>query len=160
MPGFTNTSRVGKRQIRLQQHNADEEFLKLDVPGVANWSTDMDRSKAVKLDGSLMELCANGDEIIGFVESVTAGVWEYDDRQPAAIRIEGYVYALDEAGSLVVGDFVVAGTNIVGGPLIAPSTVGQNPQGRVVVAGAPTKWQVFEVYDAAAADRVVLIRKV
>jgi len=163
MGGFTNTSRVGKRQMRLQQFNADEEFFNLDTPGLANWSTQLDRGKPVKEIGSAMELCADGDEISGFVESVEAGLWEANDKQPGAVRRLGTVYALDAVGDMAIGDMAVASTQVaVGGAHPASSSVGQNPAGRVKKAATPAdvviRWKVMEVYDSGA-DRVVLLMK-
>lgn len=163
-PGFSNTSRVGKRQIRTQQHiPAHEEFLELADPTNPNWTTALDRGKPIKEVGSKVNLCADGDEISGFIESVAVGIWD-NGGQPCAVRKEGMVYALDEVGDMAIGDLAISGTQVpVAGTHPASSRTGQNPAGRVKKSATPAtvinKWKVIEVYDSGA-DRVVLLLKI
>ena len=163
MAGFTNTSRLQKRVLRLSHFPAYEEFFVVADPTNPKWSTATDAGKPVKMVGSKVDLCADGDEIFGFVQSVEGGLHDrINNTQAGAVIMEGRLHALDEAGTLAVGDTVVAGTQVaVGGVHPAPSGVGQNPAGRVKVApGATTfTWMVVEVYDSGV-DRVVLLQRV
>ena len=68
--------------------------------------------KPVKLSGDTCVLCADGDEIYGFVESVNAGT--NDGYAIGGVICDPGLEALavDEVGNLAVGDLVVAGTPV------------------------------------------------
>jgi len=160
MAGFdTAGMRVGKRKLPVQlPQEAVQDFMAV---GSAVKSTS-DRGKPLKFAaGSDMEICADGDEIIGFIEGVELP--NDSGRIPIGCRDRGTVFALDEAGSLTVGDLVVSGTQTPAGqhPLGAGSNSlgGVDSAGRVKI-GTPTThmWVVWEVYGAGA-DRPVLLRR-
>jgi hypothetical protein len=163
MPGFSNTSRLQKRVLRVSHFPAYEEFFVVADPTNPTWSTATDAGKPVKMSGSMVDLCADGDEIFGFVQSVEGGLHDrIDSTQVGAVIMEGRLHALDEAGTLAIGDRVVSGTQVVvGGVHPAASAVGQNPAGRVKVAAGATvfNWMVVEVYGTGV-DRPVLLQRV
>lgn len=74
-----------------------------------------DVGKAVKVSGDTTALCAYGDEIYGFIESVEAGSANgYSIGGVLSDRGHETV-AKDEVGDLAVGDFVAAGTPVAFG---------------------------------------------
>ena len=70
--------------------------------------SDKDIGKALKYSGDTMVPCATGDEIAGFVTSVEPGT--KDGHSIGAVRKKMRVEALDEVGTLAVGNLVSAGT--------------------------------------------------
>lgn len=90
----------------------------------AKQATSADVGKAVKLSGVTTALCAYGDPIYGFIESVeVAGKNGYSVGGVLCDRgVE--VYATDEATTLAVGDYVVSGTPAAFGTAL--SAKGQN----------------------------------
>jgi hypothetical protein len=71
-----------------------------------------DIGKPVKLNGESTALCASGDEIYGFIESVEVGTNGGYSFGGVLADVGHEVIAKDEAGTLVVGDLVVAGTAV------------------------------------------------
>ncbi|WP_299313719.1 hypothetical protein [uncultured Halomonas sp.] len=71
-----------------------------------------DIGKPVKLAGETTALCASGDEIFGFIESVEVGTNNGYSYGGVLSDIGHEVIAKDEVGNLAVGDLVVAGTPI------------------------------------------------
>lgn len=71
-----------------------------------------DIGKPVKLNGETTALCGYGDEIYGFIESVEVGTDQGYSYGGVLSDVGHEVIAKDEAGTLVVGDLVVAGTPI------------------------------------------------
>ena len=71
---------------------------------------DNDVGKAVKFDGEAVTLAADGDEIYGFIQSKQPGTVDSDYVVGVNPDTNREQLASDEAGSLSVGDFVVAGT--------------------------------------------------
>jgi len=163
--GFKATSRLQKRRIRLSHFIPYEEFLVVSDPANPVGTTGTEAGKPVKLVGSKVDLCADGDEIFGFLDSVEGGLHDaIDATQPCVVRCEGRVHALDLAGTLSIGDFVVATAQVpIGGAHPTPTVTGDNPAGRVKVAPAAAdidfKWLVVEVYDSGV-DRPVLLQRV
>lgn len=84
--------------------------------GSANWFTDTEEDKAVKMVGdSQFALCAIGDPIEGFVSSVNTA--PADNYSVGGVQLEDRMWVTAEGsqaagtGNLAVGDYVVAGTN-------------------------------------------------
>jgi len=115
--------------------------------------SDQDIGKAVKYSGSTMVLCADGDEIVGFVTSVEPGT--KDGHSIGAVRKEGRMEALDEAGSLTVGTAVVAGT---------AGTLGTLAKQNVKAAAGATvfTWVVIEtgVGGTSGAGSTIIVERV
>ena len=117
-----------------------------------------DIGKPVKLNGESTALCASGDEIYGFIESVEVGTNGGYSFGGVLCDIGHEVIAKDEAGTLVVGDLVVAGTAVALGT--------QTPTGGynvIVAAGTEPgihKWQVVAKYTTGSYAGSVMLRKV
>ena len=115
-----------------------------------------DIGKPVKISGDSNVLCASGDEVYGFIVSVSVATVGGVGTGSLANRKGQMASAIDEAGSLVPGNFVVAGTAFALGT--NPTTTGGNSN---VIAGIPTaasinRWVVKSVSAAAAGATVVL----
>ena len=117
--------------------------------------SDKDNGKAVATQGTGSNLVLAGvdAEIFGFIQSVEPYTDQGHSIGGIICDVNAEAYAQDEAGGLVIGDLVVAGSPVgLGTPLsdYAP-----------VKAGTPTthRWMVVETYGGAAGDRV-LLRKV
>jgi hypothetical protein len=126
--------------------------------------------KAVKLNGDTVVLCADGDAIYGFIESVEAGTQRGYAIGGVLCDAGQEVLAEDEAGNLAVGDLVVCGTPVAIGTAL-PST-GQNVKKAVLTVAASgdaetltlpaaliQKWMVANVFGSGA-GRSVMLRKV
>lgn len=93
--------------------------------GSANYMTDLEQGKPVKLIGdSLYNLTAAGDQIEGFINSVES--FTADDFSIGGIVTEGRVkvtldglQATPGTGVIAVGDYVVAGTAVAKGTGLA-----------------------------------------
>jgi len=148
---------MAKRQLLLQPYKPDvAERLGTAVAAVPGTTgrggqySDVDIGKAVKYSGDTMVECADGDEIHGFVTSVN--VASVDGFSVGAVRKEGRVKAIDEAGTLTVGTVVTAGT------AIGVGTAGlANVKAAVTAANVVFPWVVIAVYGDAA-DTVLLER--
>ena len=116
-----------------------------------------DIGKPVKLAGETTALCASGDEIYGFVESVEVGS-DQGYSYGAVLCDPGHeVIAKDEAGTLVVGNIVVAGTATALGT-VTPAG-GYNVK---IAAGTEAKihqWQVLAKYTTGSMAGSVMLRK-
>ena len=124
----------------------------------------LDIGKPVKLSGDTVVLCASGDEIYGFIESVEAGTNQGFSIGGVLCDPGLEALATDEVGDLAVGDFVVAGTATAMGT--ATPTLGAN-----VIKFAPVvnslgvnevlagRWQVLAYYGVQGAGRQVMLRK-
>jgi hypothetical protein len=114
-----------------------------------------DVGKPVKLSGDTCVLCAAGDEIYGFIESVepgTSGGYSIG----GVLSDSGHeMYATDEDGDLTVGDLVVAGTAVALGT--ANAATGPNVDGAAGTEDGIDRWRVVAVYTTPANQ--VLIRK-
>lgn len=82
------------------------------------WS-DNDIGKAVKLDGENITLAAAGDAIYGFLQSKQPGTVDGNPVVGVNPDLNREQLASDEAGTLAVGDFVVAGTQTAIGTAVA-----------------------------------------
>ena len=140
-----------KREVLIQPYMPD--YTEMLGATATNEFNDQDIGKAVKYSGDQMVLCAAGDEICGFVTAVEP--YTKDGYSVGSVRKTGRIEAADEAGTLNVGDLVVAGT---------PGTLGtyalQNVQLEDAV-NAPIKkyfWEVVAVKGTGAGRTVVLER--
>jgi len=136
-----------KRQITIQPYQPD------DTENLGNNTkqfSDKDIGKSVKYNGDQMDPCADGDEIAGFVQSVNMAT--SDGHSVGGVRTDGRAEALDEAGTLAVDDFVVAGTAGVLGTFALANVK--------IAAGTPLryKWVVIAVIGAGAGRTVRLKR--
>lgn len=129
---------------------ARPEFLG-DATGQA---TANEVGKPIKLAGITTALCASGDEIYGVVESLAAATSQGYSVVGALCDPTCEFYGTDEAGTLAVGDLVVAGTT----PAFGTASPATGPN---VIAGAPAihRWQVMAKYVAGANAGSVLLRK-
>lgn len=96
--------------------------------GAANWLSDADVGKAVKLAGeSRYDLCAAGDEIEGFITSVETGT--HDNFTVGGVQVSGNKNVICDGsqaagtGNLAVGDYVVAGAVTAKGTTLGSSYV-------------------------------------
>lgn len=136
---------MAKRQVLIQPYMPDFAESLGDNTGQYN---DQDIGKAVKYDGDAMIACASGDEIVGFVTAVEPGT--KDGFSIGAVRKDGRMEALDEAGTLAVGGLVVAGT------ATALGTAGKQN----VIAGAPATYKWVVVAAAGVAAGTVVLERV
>lgn len=116
-----------------------------------------DIGKAVKYNGDQMDLCADTNEIVGFVQSVEAYTKNGHSIGAVVMDSNGEAYATDEAGTLAIGDLVISGTPAALGTA-APST-GPNVKVHATPADAIHRWQVVAIYGTGAAGDGVLLRK-
>lgn len=137
-----------KRQQLIQPYKPDTTE---NLGNTTGQYSDNDIGKAMKYSGDTVVLCADGDEILGFVQSVEPGT--KDGHSIGSIRKEGRVWALDEAGTLAVGNIVVAGT---------AGTLDTSALNNVKVAAIPGdvihKWEVIRAGSGAGTN--VLLEKV
>jgi hypothetical protein len=129
--------------------------------------TDTDRNKLVKLGtvGNTYVLCADGDDIEGYVHSLET--WTVNDGYSfGSVRKNGRKYA-QAASALTVGAYVVAAApTALGTPLPGGSTspVGQHvPMGLPLVKAGPGvnhKWRVIAIVSGSGAigDKVLIER--
>lgn len=139
-----------QRQLLIQPYMPDYTENLGDNTGQFN---DQDIGKAVKYSGDTMVLCASADDIVGFITSVEPGT--KDGHSIGAVRKQGRMEVLDEAGTLAVGDFVEAGT---------AGTLGTLAKQKVVVSAAPNSfsWVVIaiDMYGTSGTDSITLIERV
>lgn len=137
---------TAKRQLLIQPYEPDYTENLGDNTG--QFAAE-DIGKAVKLSGDTMVLCASGDPIEGFVQSVEPGT--VDGHSIGSVRKRGRQYAIDEAGSLAVGDLVEAGT---------AGTLGTHALQNVIVQGTPVVgekyWTVIGITTGLAASQVLV----
>lgn len=117
-----------------------------------------DIGKPVKLNGESTALCASGDEIYGFIESVEVSTNKGYSFGGVLADVGHEVIAKDEAGTLVVGDLVVAGTAIALGT--QTPTGGYNVKKAAGTEAGVHKWQVVARYTSGAMAGSVMLRKV
>lgn len=99
-------------------HSQPVKTARLGASGSSNRYSDKEVGKAVKQTAeSQFVLCAAGDPIEGFVDSVNVGV--YDDYSIGGVVSTGYkavvfdgLEATPGTGTIAVGDYVVAGTMV------------------------------------------------
>ena len=121
--------------------------------GDGTWSY-LDIGKPVKLAGDVVSLCADGNEIYGFVRSVELGTkgGDYVGGVGCDAGVEFYGY--DEDNDLAIGDLVIAGTPTAIGTAVGAS--GPNlDKASVVTPPAINRWMVM-----AIRNRKALVRRV
>ena len=116
-----------------------------------------DVGKPVKLSGATTALCADGDEMYGFIESVNAGTKNGYSIAGVLCDAGCEVYATDEVGNMAVGDLAVAGTPIAF--KIAPGVTGANVKKAAGTEAGLHRWQVMAKYTAGKYAGSVLLRK-
>jgi len=118
-----------------------------------------DIGKFVKYNGNQMDLCADGDDIVGVVVAVESYTKNGHTQGSVKSDVGVEAWATDEVGSLAVGDLVFCGTAIALGT--ANGANGPNVKVEAAVAAANLhKWQVVANYGDGSAGDKVLIRKV
>ncbi len=125
----------------------------------------LDIGKPVKLAGNYCTLAVSGEQIYGFIESVEAGT--SDGYAVGGVQADAglEILAVDEAGTLAVGDFVVAGTATALGtqtPTLGANVIAYAPEVdsngvNSVLAG---RWQVLAYYGTQGAGKQVMLRRV
>ena len=134
-----------KRALTIQPYMPDDTENLGDNTGQF---ASNDIGKAVVYNGDQMDQAADTDEIVGFVQSVEPGT--KDGHSLGSVRKRGRAYALDEAGTLAVGNPVVAGT---------PGTLGTSALANVNVGTPATfKWIVIAALGTGAGRKVLLER--
>lgn len=109
---------MSQRTLRVNPYIPDRaETLDIDD---GTWSSN-DKAKAVKLDGDQLTLCANGDEIFGFISGTEPYTSDGDRVASVTADVGAEVEASDAAGTLAVGDMVVAGTQTAIGTAVVSS---------------------------------------
>lgn len=164
MPSFTPTI--------LTTSPAEMDVISACIGDNTNQAkSDFDLGKAVKLDSTAgtYVLCADGDDIEGFIDSVRGdtvnGGFSFGGIQRAK-RVEAVVGA-NQSGSMGVGDYVVADTQIAFGTLakaqvktgVAWSQSGTTPF--AVTESTPVKhmWRCIRVAATGAVGEVVLLER-
>lgn len=146
-----------QRQLRIDPNVPDRvEPLKASA---GSWSSS-DIGKAVKLDGDNVTLCADEDEIYGFISAVEPYTKDGDPVAAVACDTNREAFASDEDNALSVGDLVVAGTPTAVGtatPANGPNVVIHSTTAN---ADLIDRWRVMALYGSAAAGRKVLVRKI
>lgn len=138
-----------KRQLLIQPYMPDEtENLGNNTGQFAS----ADIGKAVVYNGDQMDQAASGDPIVGFVSSVEPGT--KDGHSVGSVRKRGRMKALDAAGTLSVGDVVVAGVAGTLGTLAAANVIVEPIAGD---AGS-FPWVVLAVYAVGVGSQVLLER--
>lgn len=130
-------------------------------------SSAKDIGKPVKLSGDTVVLCADGNEIYGFIESVNVGTMD-GYAIGGVLSDPGHeVLATDEVGNLAVGDLVVAGTPVAlgtanpsTGPNVKKATMSMTVDGETVPLVPVQKWMVLAYYGTKGAGKQVMLRKV
>jgi hypothetical protein len=106
MAYYTGT---GKRHLTVSPYTPDRVEL---IGTNAKQASSVDIGKAVKLSGNTVVVCADGDEIYGFISSVEAGSKNGYSIGSVVCDAGREVWANDLAGGLAVGDLVVASTAV------------------------------------------------
>lgn len=127
------------------------------IGGATNDASSKDIGKPLKLSGDSTALCASGDEIYGFIESVEVASFKGYSIGGVLCDRGHEVIAKDEVGTLVVGDLVVAGTAIAFGT-VTP-TGGANVKKVAGTEPGIHRWQVMARYTAGTYAGSVLLRK-
>lgn len=120
-------------------------------------ASSVDIGKPVKLSGSAVVLCAAGDEIYGFIESVNAGTTGGYSVGGVLCDSGCEVYATDADDDLVVGDLVVAKAPAAFGTA-SPAT-GTNVDKAAGTEAGKDRWRVMAKYTAGTYAGSVLLRK-
>jgi len=153
MATYTDSFGSTNRKLRVNPYIPGRNELLGDNTGQFSAATDV--GKPVKLSGDTVVLCAAGDEIYGFIESIEPGTWNGYSVGVVLADPGHEMYATDEDGDLSVGDLVVAGTAVALGT--ANAATGPNVDGAAGTEDGIDRWRVVAVYTTPADQ--VLIRK-
>lgn len=138
-----------------------EKVVTARLGTTTNRFNDADKDKAIKLTAdSAYTLAADGDEIEGFVSSISTG-GTYDGFTLGGVVSTGYKKVQAE-GTVAVGDYVVAGTpTALNSPLVGKQKVKKAADQAVAKAGA-FPWRVVSLGEAGtgASGTLVLIERV
>jgi len=134
-----------KRAVLIQPYRPDVTENLGDSTGEFN---DQDIGKGLVYNGDFMDPAASTNEIVGFVTSVEP--YTKDGHSIGSVRKEGRVEAIDEAGTLAVGDLVVAGT---------AGTLGVYALQKVV-SGSPATFKWMVITAPAVAGGVCVLERV
>lgn len=137
------------RQLLITPYVPDRAEL---IGNTSKQASYLDIGKPVKLTGDTVVLCADGDEIYGFIASVEA--YSKNGHSVGGVVCDAgrEMVAIDEAGGLAVSDLVVAGTAVAFGTAGGPN----------VKTGSPTtqRWMVVGTeVSPSTAGKEVLLRK-
>lgn len=102
-------SGTGKRHLTISPYLPDRTEL---IGSNAKQASSIDIGKAVKVSGNTTVVCAEGDEIYGFISSVEAGSKDGYSIGGVVADVGRECWANDAAGGLAVGDLVVAGVAV------------------------------------------------
>lgn len=122
------------------------------IGNTSKQATYLDIGKPVKLSGDGVVLCADGDDIYGFIASVEAYSKNGYSIGGVVCDAGREIVAIDEAGGLAVGGLVVASTAVAFGTVGGPN----------VKTGSPSihRWIVVGTeVSPSTAGKEVLLRK-
>jgi len=153
MAYYTGT---GKRHLTVSPYTPDRVEL---IGNNTKQASSVDIGKAVKLSGNTVVVCANGDEIYGFISSVEAGSKGGYSIGSVVCDVGRECWANDEVGGLVVGSRVVASTAVALGT--AHNANGANVKVAAGTEAGSHKWQVIGLeVSPSTAGKQVLLRKI
>lgn len=102
-------TRTTGRHMTISPYIPDRVEL---IGNTSKQASSTDIGKAVKLSGDAVVVCADGDEIYGFISSVEAGSKNGYSIGSVVADAGREVWANDLAGGLAVGDLVVSSTSV------------------------------------------------
>jgi hypothetical protein len=122
-----------------------------------------DIGKPVVLYGDRVRAAVSGQEIYGFIESVEAATQGGYGVGGVLCDVGQDVLAVDQAGDLVVGDLVVAGTATAVGtqtPALGANVIRADQESSEYVPYVVHRWMVLAYYGVKGAGKQVMLRKV
>ncbi len=122
-----------------------------------------DIGKPVVLYGDRVRAAVSGQEIYGFIESVEAATQGGYGVGGVLCDVGQDVLAVDQAGDLVVGDLVVAGTATAVGtqtPALGANVIRADQESSEYVPYVVHRWMVLAYYGVQGAGKQVMLRKV
>jgi hypothetical protein len=122
-----------------------------------------DIGKPVVLYGDRVRAAVSGQEIYGFVESVEAATQGGYGVGGVLCDVGQDVLAVDQAGDLVVGDLVVAGTATAVGtqtPALGANVIRADQESSEYVPYVVHRWMVLAYYGVKGEGKQVMLRKV
>jgi len=137
--------------------------------GSANWLTDAEVGKLVKLVGdSRYDLCAVGNEIEGRITAIDGG-GSYDNFTLGTVQTDcrmevifDGIQATPGTGTLAIGDYVVCGTPVAKGTALVFPATAKVCKATAAATGIVHKWRVVSLGSAGtgAVGTAGLIEKV
>ena len=131
--------------------------------GSANYATDVEIGKSVKLAGdSQYNLCAAGDQIEGFITAVET--YTADDFSIGSVQFEGRkrvtldgLQATPGTGTCAIGDYCVAGTAVAKGTAL---TVPPKVCKATTQTGMYFAWRIVSLEGTGAVGQIAVIERV